>query len=119
MSCPETTTLEIYAGDDDSFIFEYMEDDGVTPIDITGYTGQMQMRTKSSNPTASYDQVATVDGPNGKLTFPINDVQSSALNTDNKRTVSYVFDVEIVSPSGDKTTIIGGSVNVCPQVTRV
>lgn len=92
----------------------------LTPIDLTGYTARMQMR---SSPTAavtslSLTQLSSLNGQLilggalGTIQVYITDVATAALSG------GGVYDLEIISPSGDVTRLVQGTYAVSPNVTR-
>jgi hypothetical protein len=112
-------TYDLFIEQGATFIqdFEYFEPDGTTPIDLTGYTARMQIRSNKASNTALADLTTTngklaIDGPNGKvtITIPATDTEGYAFTTG-------VYDLELVNGS-IVTRFIQGKVTVDPEVTR-
>ena len=61
MACVQFTNVCFTAGDTVNLDFQYLEDDGVTPIDLTGATAQMQLL----NDITDVSQVDDLNGGNG------------------------------------------------------
>ena len=96
--------------------FIYQTKDRV-PIDLTGYTSRMQARQ-------SYQSAATIldlsDG-NGLVITPTEgriEIIIAADVTQNISVSSGVYDLELVTPSGDVVKLIRGNINFREEVTR-
>lgn len=89
-----------------------------TPIDLTGCTARMQVRSEIESPavllsfTTENGGIA-LGGALGTIDLELGDIASSAVAWD-----SGVFDIEIVHPGGDVTRVAQGSIGVSPEVTR-
>lgn len=90
------------------------------PVDVTGYTARMQIRSQitaadalvdiSSTPTVQgHINVGTTDGAVEVV------ISASATAT---LTGKGVYDLEVVAPNGDVTRLVQGKVAVSPNVTR-
>jgi hypothetical protein len=91
--------------------------DALSAVDITGYTARMQLR---SLPNDSYAVLTltdtsgiTIDGPTGTLAVHATATQTAAISAG-----PYYYDLEITSPTGVKTRIVQGELNVNAEVTR-
>lgn len=89
-----------------------------TPVNLTGYTGRCQFRTSHQDPNAALDLTTAnggviVDGLTGKITLYATDVQTAALMAD-----KYLYDVEIVDPTGDVSRLVYGAVTMVKEITR-
>jgi len=85
-------------------------------IDLTGYTLRAQLRKSYGATSFTAFTVAANDNATGELTISLTDTQTSALKAGR-----YVYDVEIVEPSGDGsivTRVLEGIITVTPEVTR-
>ncbi len=105
---PARVDLVIYQGDD--FFLNVTVDDSVTPIDLTGYIPQAEIRTApgATTVTATFD--ATIaDSTTVALHLP-ND-QSMLL------TGNAAWDVQITDLAGVVTTLAYGTVTLTKQVT--
>lgn len=89
-----------------------LTDDNGDPIDLTGYTGDSEMRKhySSSNSTSFGVSLGGVDGT-VVLTL-------SANQTSNLTPGRYVYDVEVTSGANVVSRIVEGIVTVTPEVTR-
>jgi hypothetical protein len=65
MACVQFAELCYIAGDTVNIDFQYLENDGVTPIDLTGATAEMQL-------LLGIDDAAATDDLNGGITVPTN-----------------------------------------------
>lgn len=81
-------------------------------INLTGYTGQAQMRRHYTSTTA-YAFTVSVNAIYGEVTLLI-----SANTTDRITAGRYVYDLELTDPNGKKTRVIEGIATITPQVTR-
>lgn len=90
----------------------------VENTNLTGYSARCQFRRNISSSTVVYDgttvngKIVLTDAANGVLTLNLTDTETSALSG------IYVYDLEIVSGSGQVTRILQGSVVISPEVTR-
>jgi len=90
-----------------------------SPVNVTGYSASMQIRTTIASPTSLMDLTSAnskivVGGVNGKFTITITAAEAAALSW-----VTAVYDLEIISPGGTVIRILKGSVTVDPEVTRL
>ena len=108
-----TANLSVYQGDDWAATVSVTNYDGSVP-DLTGYTAQSQFREASADqdPDVAAELLCTVAPPNQISLFLDHD--QTTLLTD----PSYYWDLQIMSPAGDITTILTGSVNVTAEITR-
>lgn len=84
------------------------------PLDLTNYTVKSQMR-KSYSSSIAYNFTASIyDATAGKVRLQLNPTQSEAIPAGR-----WLYDVEITSPSGNKTRVVEGIVTVTPQITQI
>ena len=87
------------------------------PINLTNYTARMQAR-------ASYDSTATalnltsgsgitLGGTAGTIALLVDATTTATIGA-----AQYVYDMELVSNSGEVTRLIEGTLSVTPEVTR-
>lgn len=88
------------------------------PYDFTDYTARMQIRRTIESTTVMIELttenggITFTDEANGELTVTMSDTQTAALET------SGVYDLEIISDSGDVSKLIKGVFTLLPEVTR-
>lgn len=94
------------------------QDESEQPINLTGYTARMQVRTsiKSSElvtelTTGNSRIVLTPEL--GKIELVLTAAQTAALPAK-----QCVYDLELVSPSGVVTRLLQGTFLISPEVTR-
>ena len=89
-----------------------LTDDNGDPVDLTGYTGDSEMR---KHYTSSNSQSFTVSlgGTSGTVTLSLTSAQTANLTPGR-----YVYDVEVTSGSNVVSRIVEGIVTVTPEVTR-
>jgi|LakMenEpi03Aug12_release.lakeMendotaPanAssembly.Ray.scaffolds.fasta_scaffold142596_3 hypothetical protein len=91
-----------------------------TPVNLTGWTARSMMRPSYSSNTVW----ATWNTENGGITLQAEgalgriDMFSTAILTQNIPAGSGVWDLELVSPSGEVLRILEGPSEVTPEVTR-
>ena len=113
----DTYQLEINQGADLEISF-ILNDENGTPINLTGYTARMQLRTSYNSATVEMELTTA----NGRIVItPL--LGKIALNapasiTTNLIAQQYVYDLEMVSGSGYVTRVVQGDVIVSPEVTR-
>jgi hypothetical protein len=92
-----------------------LQNNDLTYVDLTGYSGRMQVRGTMADATPALDISGvqfTFDNI-GHCTVKVSDTLTTAL------TISVgVYDLEIVAPSGDVTRLLQGKVKINPNVTR-
>lgn len=101
----------------DWFISFTYENSNGTPINITNYTAALQVRSEPSSPTAVLSLTTgsgiTITGASGLVA-----VHATAAQTGQIVAGTYVYDLEITSPSNVVTRLVQGSVVVSAQVTQ-
>jgi len=95
---------------------EYLDNNDV-PINLTGYTGEMQLRTDYSDATAdltlsSANGGIVINGAAGKVLVTITAAQSRALPQS-----FYLYDLELTS-GASVIRLIQGQITVAGEVTR-
>ena len=94
------------------------KDSAGTAINLSGYTAAMQLRLQYDSPTtvlslSSPSSGIVITGASGLITVTITAVQTAALD-DN----TFLYDLEITSPTSVKTRLIQGVAVVSAEVTR-
>jgi hypothetical protein len=99
--------------------FNFMDAEEVA-LDFTGYTARMQLRLALD----SVDPALELTTENGRISIEdgtvslyIEDDQTTLLAPDFVK-VNYVYDIELVAPSGDIVSPLYGKFIVSPEVTR-
>lgn len=88
------------------------------PVNVTGYTAELQMRSLPSDPTAVLSLSTTggaisVTGASGEFAVHATANQTRAIDEG-----TYYYDIEITSPTGIVTRLAQGQIVVTPEVTR-
>ena len=84
------------------------------PLNLTGYSVASQMR-KSYQSSTAYNFTASVyNAEQGKVRLQLTPEQSQAIPAGR-----WLYDLEITSPSGNKTRVVEGIVTVNPQITQI
>lgn len=89
-----------------------VSDDNGNVMDLTGYTSEAQMR-KFYTSNTSYDFAASIFLNDGVVELSMT--ANATLNIPAGR---YVYDCNLISPSGEVTRLVEGIVTVTPGVTR-
>ena len=90
-----------------------VEDANDNLVNITDYTARGQIRKSYTASTATNFTTLITDAANGKFTISLTRTQTGALKAGR-----YVYDVEVISPSGVVTRVVEGQVTVNPRVTQ-
>jgi hypothetical protein len=95
-------------------IFAWVAGSPPKPVDITGYTANMQIRPFPLSTTLLYDASAdlTLGGPCGTIGLTID-----ATDTESFDWLQAVYDLLLTSPAGLVSRFIGGSISVSDGVT--
>ena len=102
------------AGADFSTGITLYADNGITPLDLTGYTFKAQMRKSFASSTA-YTFTCTVSNPTvGQLILTMSNTVTNGIKAGR-----YLYDVEMVDATNYKTRPIEGVVIVSPQITQI
>ena len=88
--------------------------DGVTAMNLTGYTVASKMR-KHYTSTASHTINTTITNP---ATAGLIDSSLSATETSAITAGYYVYDLEITSSGGVVTRVVEGKIQMKPEVTK-
>lgn len=112
-----TYNTEIEQGADWFVNFQYMNPDGVTPINVTNYTAALQIRT---SPLAKTTVLSLTNGAGITITGATGlfEIHATAAQTTQITNGTYAYDMEITSPAGIVTRLVEGTIRVSPQVTR-
>lgn len=108
--------ITIKQGTDYPFVLIY-KDATKTPIDITGASARIMVR-KTLYSTAIIDLLATIDGPNGKMTFNFIPSHTDSL-LNNESEIRYIFDGILTLLDGTVVPLPEGKFIVKQRITRV
>jgi len=112
MRMPACFDLEIYRGDTGTWAFLLWKDAAkTTPVDLTGVTVSAQMRA-GPNGAVLAEFVCTVSAPN-RIDMVLGPNASAALSP-----VRAMWDLQLLYPSGDVSTVLAGRTSVVSDVTR-
>jgi hypothetical protein len=85
-----------------------------SPLNLTGYTGAIQLRSSYDASTVALSvTVAVTNATQGILTISASSSSTTALTEG-----IYVYDLEITNSSGTVTRLLQGQITVSPEVTR-
>ena len=100
---------------DKSFI---KKDGNGVPVDLTGYTARMQIRSSPLSPNVILELTTengriVVDGLLGKVTLILDNVTTAGLTFK-----KAVYDIELIDPAGKIPPFIQGNVTLDFETTR-
>ena len=108
MSIKSNLTVDLGA----NFLYNvYLIDANGTAIDISGYTGNCQIRKTYTSTTYNTMNVA-ITGASGLVSLTMNSTVTANLTS-----TRYVYDLEL-SSNNVVSRILEGTITVSPQVTR-
>lgn len=113
----ETYELNINQGANLSLEIALKNEDQ-TPLNLTGFIARMQLRASYNSPEIVVELTTEngrilINALAGILTLALSAQTTAALIAKN-----YVYDLEIVSPTGFVTRVLQGEAIVSPEVTR-
>lgn len=117
MSESASTPFDLYARQGDTFsrVVTWLEDDGSTAIDLTGYSVSWVIGRGFGDDTATEytdaDTEVSVVAADGEITLALSPAQTRALT----RRV-YKYELTVTSAGGVATTILDGMLHVEPEV---
>lgn len=120
MITPATEDITIYQGATFFRRYTWKTGDPAAPVDLTGASIRMQVRTHKESETAlltvsngTSGGVTITDAANGEFT-----VRVEAADTDDLEFPRGVYDIEIEMPDGTVNRLVEGAVTLSRQVTR-
>lgn len=118
---PANIDLDIYQGATFDKTYQW-QDSNRDPVDLTGYTARMQIRSKHS--AADYLLEITTEGTTSKRVILGGTEGTYQITIASNITEAFdwgagVYDLELVSPGGVVRRIQQGQVKVHREVTRV
>lgn len=118
MQEPGRYDFTIYQGASFDRTFTWQTGDPATNVNLTSYTGRMQVRSNTSAPTAVLEVTTsngrmTLGGSAGTITITVTATDTEALTPG-----QYVYDMELVSPGGEVTRLLEGRATISAEVTR-
>ena len=103
----------IYQGEDFVFQFDALEDNNYDAIDISLYTGKMQVRRLPRSRVIEIEITDGLDlGSDGVITVTLDNSETKILDWP-----SGFYDVRLTSPSSDVSFPYSGIVVVIPSIT--
>lgn len=107
-------SFEVEAGATfNAYSFQYLQDDGVTPVDLTGWTGKLQVRETTTSSTVAIEVIPTLTPSTGMVDFTFSATQTSSLTAS-----QYVYALELYSPTNVTVRLVEGKIFVSPEVVR-
>lgn len=99
------------------FQIQYMQDDKVTPVDLTGATAKMQVRDTKGGSKLAFTLTSpaggiTIDEESGTLSIVATPTQTNKLFYPKSS-----YDVMVIDSNGDKIKILEGFITLSRSVT--
>ncbi|MGH9931345.1 MAG: hypothetical protein ACREA9_19235 [Pyrinomonadaceae bacterium] len=117
MAITQKENLKIPQGSTYSHTFHYRDKTTGAIIDLTGYTGRMEIRASVDDAVVLYDSTIfgdiTINGSQGDVILEIPSSVTKAWTW-----LNAVYDLEIVSGSSKVTRLVMGTVVISREVTR-
>lgn len=114
MACVEFVSTCFTAGDTVNIDFQYFEDDGETPIDLTGATARMQLLASLGDLSQADDfNGGITDAENGQGSFLLSATESQALLpivADAPTTLTYISKLQFTFADTTVKTVAGMNV---------
>lgn len=126
--------LTVFEGETWSFVFVYRDASGI--VDLTGYSARMAVRRFISGGLRVYLSTGSdaaggtlaLGGTSGTIAMAMTDLETSAIMVNNdlddiihgiKRRMDeqFIYDLEVVAPSGDVSRPISGDLLLIRSVT--
>lgn len=91
--------------------FQYLEDDEVTPVDLTGYTAKMHVRLNPSSALV-VEVIPTIEVSTATISIEMTAAQTGLLTEPR-----YVYGVELTGPGGNPVIrFVEGEILAIPEV---
>jgi hypothetical protein len=113
-----THNLTVYQGSDFRMVLE-LKDESAVLMDLTGYTFQGQARLKYVDALPAFSATFTLRdqmASTGLVDMHIPASETEALSI--QKETSYLYDIEMVTASGDVKRVLQGTMRVLPEVTK-
>ena len=107
------SNLYVDGGSNFSAIITVKDSTGVA-INLTNYTVASQIRKSYGSSTAYNFNASVYAAATGKIKLQLNATESGAIKAGR-----YLYDVEITSPTGDKSRVVEGIVMVTAEITKI
>jgi hypothetical protein len=112
--CPAQVDLCLPQGQTWDTTIEWSADGN--PVNLTGWTARMMLRTtaEAASPTVSLSTAtSTMTASNGVIGLSYSAVSSAAITA-----ATYLYDLEVVNPSGAVRRLMEGRAVVSREITR-
>lgn len=110
MSAQNNLTLD--KGTD--FVYNiYLIDSAGVPVDVSGYTGESQLRTSYSSNVYNTMNVDVSTVNTGLITLSMNSYNTGLLTSGR-----YLYDLILISTDNIISRLVEGTITVNPQVTK-
>lgn len=119
MDRPGNFTMQMWQGATWNYDLTWTTGDPATPVNLTGYSARMQVRTEVDATDTILDLTSlvggaiTLGGAAGTIALDL-----SATSTADVTPGTHVYDLELVSGAGVVTRLLQGSFVVSAEVTR-
>lgn len=119
MSAAKLTFPTIEQGATYSHTLQWLQPDGITPVDLTNCSAKMQVRSTVDSRTviielSTTNNRITINASLGKFQFTISDEDTTLLAAIKEA----VYDLEVYFPNSTVTRLCEGKISISPEVTR-
>jgi meiotically up-regulated gene 157 (Mug157) protein len=114
--CPAQVDLCLPQGQTWDTTLLWQDSDG-NPVDLTGWTARMMLRTtaEAASPTVS---LSTATSTMTALSNGVIGLSYSAISSATITAATYLYDLEVVNPSGAVRRLMEGRAVVSREITR-
>lgn len=110
-SSPANVMWTVVRGDDAKLSLQFLDTDGVTPLNVSGWTYSSKVKTASGLVSAT-----VTPGASSTVVIHITDEQTSAMDIPTASPASYPFDLQVTKADETVWTPLIGTLRVLPDV---
>jgi hypothetical protein len=110
---PGELDFTLYRGDDRRQPLVFRDEDSGLPMDLTGHEWACQVRHRHDEEIVAEFDVAVDEPGEGRVTLVMPAEETELLTSR-----GYVYDLESISPDGERQTWLYGAITVMLDVTR-
>ena len=114
----QTLDITCRRGDTFSLTINFKQSDGTSPVDLTGYTFEMEVRSSADDDgdspviNKSDIEISITNATGGTISIGVTDTVMETVEGD-----TYVYDIQAITSAGATTTWVTGSFTVNEDIT--
>ena len=114
----QTLDITCRRGDTFSLTINFKQSDGTSPVDVSGYSFEMEVRSSADDDgnspviNKSDAPITITNATNGTVSIGITDAVMETVEGD-----TYVYDIQAITTAGATTTWVTGSFTVNEDIT--